>query len=271
MKKTLCRRLEKYSLTIRNNCENYRETAENYYYISRKIKYAQREIKKEKHPSFSHIGELSDIIKRYSYNASEAEFYTELTAHSFSDCELRLLYPLIIYCCAEELYLICRKKADEKISGQVISFIRRCEYFNYDKIYTSLSKTEKQLLYYRDYRISDDKTRAHYRRLLSEYANKRKISEYKALKKLSGENITDVLFKTEHKKARMLYFPLIVFSFLFFSLSLAFVFYPFEKYSFIPFISALFPLYECSVYLVNYSYSKLFVPSSKASIRKEEN
>ncbi len=270
MKKTLCKRLEKYGLVIRNGCENNRETAENYYYISRKIKYAQREIKKEKHPSFSHIGELSDIIKRYSYNATETELYTELTAHSFSDCELRLLYPLIVYCCAEELYLVCQKKTDEKISARVISFMRRCEYFNYEKIFTSLSKTEKQLLYYRDYRISDDKTRAQYRRLLSEYANKRKISEYKALKKLSGENITDVLFEKKHKKASLLYFPLICFFFLFFALSLAFVFYPFEKYSFIPFALALFPLYECSVYLVNYSYSKLFVPFSKASIRKED-
>ncbi len=271
MKKTLCIRLEKWDAYIRENCTYSEEIYNNYYFISEKIRYAEKQLKSVFLKSFRHIKNVSEILQRYEYLLTEREFYTEIHHIGLTDEELKNLYSLIIYCCINELYVICRDKNENGIDGKVISFMRRCEFFDYKRFFSTLSESEKLLLKYRDYDISDDKTKAQYRYYLEKYAKRKGVSPYEALKNLSGCDITDILLRNPHPVAKALYFPIIITVFLFFATCLfCLALIPFSPLVLIPYTLTLFPLYECSVYLVNYSYSKLFTPFAKPSVKDEE-
>ena len=271
MKKALYIKLKKRDGFIRENCSFSEEISNNYYFINEKIRYAEKETKSAFFPPVYHMKNISSLLKRYEYSISEGEFYAEIKHMNLSDGELKNLYTLIICACVRELFEICRKKNNTSLDGKVISFMRRSEFFDYKRFFISLSETEKLLLKYRDYDISDEKTKAQYRYYLEKYANKKKMSPCDALKSLSGCDITELLLKDQHPIAKGIYFPVILTVFFFFALALyCLVLIPFSFFALIPYALCLFPLYECSVYLVNYSYSKLFVPFSKPSIKRQE-
>ncbi len=271
MKKALYKKLKKWNRFIRENCSFSDEISNNYYFINEKIRYAEKETKSAFFPPVYHIKNISSLLKRYEYSITEGEFYAEIRHMGLSDGELKNLYVLIIYACVRELFEICRQGQENALDGKVISFMRKGEFFDYKRFFVSLSRTEKLLLKYRDYNISDEKTKAQYRYYLEKYASKKKMPPYEVLKSLSGCDITELLLKDPHPVARGIYFPIILTVFLFFALTLyCLILIPFSLYALIPYALCLFPIYECSVYLVNYSYSKLFVPFSKPSIKREE-
>ena len=270
MKKALYKKLKKWDRFIRENCSFSEEISNNYYFINEKIRYAERQIKSAFSKPSYRIKNISEILKRYEYSIGESEFYAEIRNIKLTDEELENLYPLLIYCCVYELYTICRGENRTFTDGKVISFMRRCEFFNYKRFFSSLSESERLLLKYRDYDISDEKTKAQYRYQLKMYAKRKKMTPCEALKSLSGRNITDVFLKNPHPVAKALYFPIIITVFLFFAVCLfCLALIPFSPLLLIPYTFTLFPLYECSVYLVNYSYSKLFVPQTKPSVKAD--
>ena len=141
MKKALCKRLRKWDAYIRENCIKSEEIYNNYYFISEKIRYAERQIKSAFSKPSYRIKNISEILKRYEYSINESEFYAEIRNIKLTDEELENLYPLLIYCCVYELYTICRGKKRTFTDGKVISFMRRCEFFNYKRFFSSLSNS----------------------------------------------------------------------------------------------------------------------------------
>ena len=111
MKKALCQRLRKWDAYIRENCNESEEIYNNYYFISEKIRYAERQIKSAFSKPSYRIKNISEILKRYEYSINEGEFYAEIRHIRLTDEELENLYPLLIYCCAYELYGMCRRKS----------------------------------------------------------------------------------------------------------------------------------------------------------------
>ena len=271
MEKILCRRLEKWDAYIRENCTYNEEIYNNYYFISEKIRCAKKQIRIGFKKNIHRVDNISEILKRYEYSLSEREFYAEIRHIKLTDDELENLYSLLIYCCIRELVGICRKRNTDTLDVKVISFMRKSEFFDYKRFFSSLSESEKLLLKYRDYDISDEKTKAQYRYHLKKYAARKGLTAHEALKELSGRDITDTLLRDPHPIAKALYFPIIITVFLFFAVCLfCIALIPFSAFALIPYVLTLFPLYECSVYLVNYSYSKLFVPQTKPSLKAEE-
>ena len=217
MEKILCRRLEKWDAYIRENCTYNEEIYNNYYFISEKIRCAKKQIRIGFKKNIHRVDNISEILKRYEYSLSEREFYAEIRHIKLTDDELENLYSLLIYCCIRELVGICRKRNTDTLDVKVISFMRKSEFFDYKRFFSSLSESEKLLLKYRDYDISDEKTKAQYRYHLKKYAARKGLTAHEALKELSGRDITDTLLRDPHPIAKALYFPIIITVFLFFA------------------------------------------------------
>ena len=237
--------------------------SENYWFIAQRSSIAQGNIEMCKESSFPNFELLRILLERYGYEITEKELCNEIKALSMTDAELKMLHSLIVFCCILAI-------ADGKKRAEAIGFLDRSGYFDYGAIYQNYSELQRMLLTFPDYKKSNASTRALYVEYLERYAKKNKTTSIKALRQIPQGSLTQILMSGQHRISKKLYFPLIIAITVMLAISEGvLIFKPFSYYAVAPFIFSLFPLYECSVYLVNYSYSRLFSPKVKMSLRSD--
>ncbi len=212
------------------------------------------------HEKTEYDNALFDFLKakKFDVTASDTESFLKLA--DVDDGFLYVLHQRIVFACITQIRIACAHKNGDEARG-ALSLLGKSADFDYGRIYTECSKTEKLLLTHEVYRISDEKTREVYRSLLKKYAKKNGIGTEEAARSLLYEDADAVLFENESKLPRMMYFPAVIFVFAVLMLLCCVAFDTFdEPLTLIPVFLLSFSFYECAKFLVDYTYSKLFYP-----------
>ncbi len=215
-----------------------------------------------------------DSLDRFLYekrfDIDQGELSEFLSLLQPEDEFLSRLHPRLIFACIEQLRRICSGQSNINAEA-VIRLMLKSENIDYREIYVCASKTEGLLLKNEVYRKSDEKTRAEYRERLKKYSKEKGIAPEQAAEMLVYENIDKVLYRKNSEKAKKAYFPLVLSLFGVFMLLCCIAFGTFqEPLTLFIAVPLSFSFYECSKYLIDYTYSKLFYPKAVMRLRDDE-
>ncbi len=213
---------------------------------------------------------LENFLCEKRFDVEEGQLTELLMLLQPDDEFLSSLHQRLVYACIEQLRLICCDKSCVSAEN-VIRLLIKSEGFDYQKIYVTVSKTERLLLKNDVYKKSEEKARAEYRRQLKRYAKDRELSPEQAAERAAYGNIDELISDKRTCIRRSAYFPLVIFVFLVFLLLCCVAFDTFDEPLTLLIVAPLsFSFYECAKFLIDYTYSKLFYPDPVMRLKPDE-